>query len=232
MNLLTWRRQPYGATTSFSAEVFDVLRKAYQGMSRYYQAQGHRAYILETECSSDAVESSTKGLALQAPAGRRLFPKSQHRVIDEPSSCFKHTSLRSNAQDRFATTSTAVHKSSTSLRDGVNACGLAFPLQAKPIHIRPRPYLAQVISDSIMCVLTRGTISHLSPGRWQSGSLIGFLRAYSPQRIAFLSRHRDLTFHCPGYLFAISPSTKSAEFLVPNRRTAVPLQVSSTAPIK
>ena len=69
MDILTWRRHVDVAPLSSGVDVSDVVPKAYQGMFRYYQAQGHRAYILETECSSDAVESSTKGLALQAPAG-------------------------------------------------------------------------------------------------------------------------------------------------------------------
>jgi hypothetical protein len=68
MNLLIWRHHPYVAPLLFEVDVPDADQKAYPGMFRKHQAMGYRAYILKTEHSSDAVESSTKGLALQAPA--------------------------------------------------------------------------------------------------------------------------------------------------------------------
>ena len=174
-------------------------------------------------------------MALQAPAWNGpsgAYIQSRRRLLPETSFRFVRSRVKHNTQKHLLTAFTTGTKLSASLRDGVDACGLAFPLQAKN-----NPHQAKTIlgTGDLRLHHVRANAGYdLASQPWPLAvrQLIGFRRQNPTQRNALMSRHRILTFRRPGYLFAISSSTKNADFLVPNRRTAVPLRASSTAPIK
>lgn len=146
--LLIRRRHPYVAPPTSGTGVSDVVRKACQGTSRYCKpGVTERTYskrnVLQTP-SKAALKGWHCKLRLKRPIWC-LCPKRRHQLRLETSFHFVQNTAKCNTQGHDMTAFTTGPKFSTNLRDGVNACGLALPFQAKPTHIRPRPSLAHVI---------------------------------------------------------------------------------------